>query len=451
MIRLARGRSTDRRIAITAAMLAPRSRSGGGGGGKTAVLPGEKIESLIRSAPTLQGKARRLLEGIYWAKNLPFLHERDRLNITLYLLTCFVHSSRCNHAIEVADNITGTADWLAHIVADLEDLNRGRVPPRFAPKRRRSGRPARVMLAPRYAAAARAAEAVMANAPTLQGKARKLVEGIYGAKNLLPPGVVEHERDRLILTLYLLRHFAYSSDAIETADWLAHIVAGLEDLNRGRGASMFARTAPKGRNPPKSSEIWRGRALIANGGDLFIDSGMTREDIKKKLRAGKFGDLRVFVDDRHHRAAETLSEVLSDRKVLSNRAIGWREQLMKDEVQNNPQAVTIWNGRHHKLAADGHNREEVAYKFFQLALAEACKVKPVEAERPTPRASPRLPLQALARFARRRPASAADRESLSLHGRRRQRDCHAAAVQSRHCFGHRDALASPDVAKAVGR
>jgi arylsulfatase A-like enzyme len=110
-----------------------------------------------------------------------------------------------------------------------------------------------------------------------------------------------------------------------------------------------------------------------------MGSGMSREDIKKKLkhRAGKFGDLRVFVDDLQQRSAETLSKVLSDR------AIGWREQLKKDEVQN-PQAVTIWNGRHHKLAADEHNKEALAYEFFERALAEARKVKPVEPERPTP-------------------------------------------------------------------
>jgi hypothetical protein len=336
------------------------------------VLPGEKIESLIRSAPTLSGKARKLLEGIYWAKNLTLRHERDRLNTTLYLLTCFVHSSRCNHTVEVADNIAGMADWLGRIVADLEDLNRGRVPSRFAPKRRRTGRPARVMLAPRYAAVARAAEAVMAKAPTLEVRARKFLEGIYGA-NLLPPSVIEYERDRLVLTLYLLRYFAYSSGAIETANWLAHIVDELEDPNCGRGSSMFAPT-PKGKNPPKNSEIWRGRALIASGIDLLMGSGMSRKDIKNKLkhRTGKFGDLRVFVDDRDQRSAETLSKVLSDL------AVGWREGLMNDKVQN-PQAVAIWNGRYHKVAADGHNKEAVAYEFFERALAEARKVKPGDA------------------------------------------------------------------------
>jgi hypothetical protein len=51
---------------------------------------------------------------------------------------------------------------------------------------------------------------------------------------------------------------------------------------------------------------------------------------------------------------------------------------MNDKVQN-PQAVTIWNGRHHKVAANGHNKEAVAYEFFERALAEARKVKPGDA------------------------------------------------------------------------
>jgi hypothetical protein len=329
------------------------------------VLPGEQIESLIWFAPTLQDKAKIFLGAIYWAKNWPFRHERGCLSSALIFLTCVAHSSGCDHSAAVAD-------WLAYIVTELTDLDRGRVPPRFVPNRRRSGRPASrriaitdVILAPRYATAAKVA-AAMVTASTLQDKARILLEGIYEAKNL-PPGVIEHERYRLVIVLLVLRDFVQSGGCDPTtgvADWLAHIVEELEDPNCGRGASMFAPTAPEWRNPPKSSEIWRGRALIASGVDLLIDSGVPPEDIKKKLRAGKFGDLRVFVDDQHQRSAETLSEMLSDRKVLSNRAIGWREQLRKVKVQNNPQAVTIWNGRHHKLAADGHNKEALAYEFF---------------------------------------------------------------------------------------
>jgi hypothetical protein len=153
-----------------------------------------------------------------------------------------------------------------------------------------------------------------------------------------------YERARYVCVILSLSRFIESiGGCSEHADKLCELASALDDLDRGADPPLLSRRKVSNR-APDSSEVWRGRALVALGLDALIKLGTAPKAACRRIASEYPGIERLTT---------------KKARGIGSSALDWRVRFKRNGVKNHQATIVFHAGRECLLMLDSDNSAQL--------------------------------------------------------------------------------------------